>query len=195
MECWLVRLGFPLDYQEEDYYQDAIGSFGKFLLWQEEDRRLIRVIIRARVIDLQSVLHFIVFSKSEGFESDSKTVQCEILQHNLLGGGPPDEDLVPELPVGDGSPFAFFRLRQPGVGPVQQMQEPEQGPEQDQGQNPGGQQPQDQNWVNQPIGQANLWNGAWDPWPQPQQQPQQALAIQDLNMQPMEIDLNNLALQ
>ena len=56
-----MLLGFPPDYQEEDCNQDAIGSFGKFLLWQEEDRRLTRVIIRARVIDLQSVPHFIVF--------------------------------------------------------------------------------------------------------------------------------------
>ena len=124
-----MLLGFPPDYQEEDLYQYAIGSFGKFLLWQQEDRRLTRVIISARVIDLQSVPHFIVFSESEGFASDSWTVQCEILQHNLLGGGPPEEDLVLDLPVGDGAPFAFFGLGQPGVGPAQ---EPEQQPDQEQ---------------------------------------------------------------
>jgi hypothetical protein len=63
--------GVPPEYQEEDYYQDAIGSFGKFLYLQQEERRLTRVMIRARVIDLQSIPHFIVFSKSGGFESDS----------------------------------------------------------------------------------------------------------------------------
>lgn len=60
-ECWLMLLGFPLDYQEEAFYQDAIGSFGKLLYQQQEEHRLTRVIIRARVIDLQSVPHFTVF--------------------------------------------------------------------------------------------------------------------------------------
>lgn len=60
------------------------------------------------------------FSESGGFESDSWIVQCEILQHNLLGGGPQDEDPIPELPVGDGAPFSFFGLRQPGAGLDQQ---------------------------------------------------------------------------
>lgn len=83
-----MLMGFPPDYQEEQFYQDAIYFFGKFLHLQEEGRRLTRVIIRARVIDLQSVPHFIVFPESEGFESDSWTVQCEILQYSLLGGGP-----------------------------------------------------------------------------------------------------------
>jgi hypothetical protein len=41
------------------------------LYLQQEERRLTRVMIRARVIDLQSIPHFIVFSKSGGFESDS----------------------------------------------------------------------------------------------------------------------------
>lgn len=71
------------------------------------------------MIDLQSIPHFIVFSESRGFESDSWTVQCEILQHNLLGGGPQDEDPIPELLVGDWAPFAFFGLSQPGAGPEQ----------------------------------------------------------------------------
>jgi hypothetical protein len=71
------------------------------------------------------VPHFIVFSESEGLDSDSWMVQCEILQHNLLGAGPPIEDLVPKLPVGDGAPFAFFGLGQQGAGPVKEPQEPE----------------------------------------------------------------------
>lgn len=120
-----MLLGFPPDYQEEEFYHRAIGSFGRFLFWQEEERRLTRVIIRARVTDLQSVPHFIVFSESEGLDNDSWMVQCEILQHNLLGAGPPIEDLVPKLPVGDEAPFAFFGLGQPGAGPVKEPQEPE----------------------------------------------------------------------
>lgn len=131
-ECWLMILGFPPDYQEEEFYQNAISSFGRLLYIQQEEGRLTRVIIRARVIDLQSIPHFIVFAESEGFESDSWTVQCEILQHNLLRGGPQDEDPVPELAVGDGAPFDFFGLGQPGAGLV--LGEQEQQQEQPEGQ-------------------------------------------------------------
>lgn len=91
--------------------------------------------------------HFIVFSESEGPESDSWTVQCEILQHNLLGGGPQDEDPIPELPIGDGAPFAFFGLGQPGAGPDQGDQE-------------------QNDFLNiQPPEQNAAWNGPRDPWP------------------------------
>lgn len=106
------------------------------------------MIIRARVFDLQSVPHFIVFSKTAGPDSDSWIVQCEILQHNLLGGGPPVEDLVPELPVGDGAPFAFFGLGQPGAGPDIQDQDQDQNAE-DQGEDQG--QNQEQNWDDQQV--------------------------------------------
>jgi len=134
-ECWIMMLGFPPNYQDEQYFQDAIGSFDKLLFWQEEDRWLTRIIIRARVLDLQSIPHFILFSDAPGFEGDSWTVQCEILQHNLLGGGPPDEEQVPDLPF-DGAPFDFFGLGQPGAGPFQNNQ-------QQQNQNQGMQQQND----------------------------------------------------
>lgn len=70
-ECWLMFLNFPADYQAKQFYQDAIGSFGKFILWQKEDRRVVRVIVKARVLDLHFVPHFIVFSKSKGMASNS----------------------------------------------------------------------------------------------------------------------------
>lgn len=68
-EHWIMLMGFPPDYQEEQYNQDAIGSFGKFLYWQEEERRLTIVIIRASVIDLQSIPHFIVSSDLRGLKA------------------------------------------------------------------------------------------------------------------------------
>lgn len=185
-ECWIMMLGFPPNFQEEQFFQDAIGSFGRFLYWQEGDRRLTRVIIRARVLDLQSIPYFILFSEAPGFEGQSWTVQCEVLQHNLLGGGPADEDPVPDLPL-DGVPFDFFGLGQPGAGPVQQE---------------GDDDPQDQEQEMHlehglQIQQAQMNDAAgWDLWPD--QNHQQIHLAQDLNQAPqdwMEIDLNVMAQQ
>lgn len=170
-ECWIMLMGFPPDYQEDQFYQDAIGSFGKLLYSQKENRRLTRVIVKARVLDVQSIPHFVVFSESASLESESWTVQCEVLQHKLLGGGPPVEEAVPELPVGDGAPFDFFGLDQPGAGPQQVDQDIVQG--------------MDQN-IQLELGQGNPWEGPWDPWPDQQQQHENM----NLNLEPMEIDLN-----
>jgi hypothetical protein len=38
--------------------------------------------------------NFIVLIEAEEFQGYSWTVQCEILEHQLLGGVPTDEDLV-----------------------------------------------------------------------------------------------------
>ena len=62
--------------------------------------------IKARVVDLTEIPWFIVCSKGENFESESWTCQCEILQANLLGGGPPDES--PHPPNGPDGLQPFF---------------------------------------------------------------------------------------
>lgn len=67
------------------------------------------------MIDLQSVPHFIVFSEGEGFESDSWTVQCEILQYDMNGGGPQDEDPMPEHPIAN-APLTSLALGNQELG-------------------------------------------------------------------------------
>lgn len=121
-----MLLGFPLDYQEEDFIQEAIDAFGKLIYWQKDSSYKTRVLVKARVLDLQSVPPFIVFTESLMHESDGWTIQCEVLQSNLLGGGPQDEDHVPDLPVGNGAPFAFYGFGKLGVGPPQQVVEDQQ---------------------------------------------------------------------
>jgi hypothetical protein len=44
------------------------------------------VIIKARVTDLADIPHYIIISEGDFFEGVSLTVQCEILQQDLLGG-------------------------------------------------------------------------------------------------------------
>jgi hypothetical protein len=84
-ECWLMLLGFPLDYRSSEYLQAAIGSFGRLILWEEDRRNVYRTLLRVRVTSLEEVPQFIVFSEADGFIGDSWTVQCEIIQQTLLG--------------------------------------------------------------------------------------------------------------
>jgi hypothetical protein len=45
-------------------------------------------------------------------------VQCEILEQQILGGGPANEEQVPEVNEnGHPSIFDFFGIDQPGQGP------------------------------------------------------------------------------
>lgn len=114
--------------------------------------------IKARVLDLQSVPHFIIFSETAGLEG---TVQCEILQHQLLGGGPPDEEPVPGDNVIGNNAFQFFGLGQQVNAPVfdlNQAQQPE---------------------------------AKWDNWPEPQEQAQHNPPPQQPQAPaPMQLDLN-----
>jgi hypothetical protein len=76
----------------------------------ENDRDfLTRLMVRARVIDLVDVPHFIVLTDTQGFQSQSWTVLCEIMQQPLLEVLPQDEDLVPpQLDNGQPPMFDFF---------------------------------------------------------------------------------------
>lgn len=70
-ECWLMLMGFPLDYWQTDYIQDAICSFGKVDNWINNRSRLTRLLVRARVADLQSIPQWIVYSDGLGNSLDS----------------------------------------------------------------------------------------------------------------------------
>jgi hypothetical protein len=113
-ECWLMLLGFPLDYRSSEFLQAAIGSFGRLILWEEDRNNISRTLLRVRVTSLDEVPQFIVFSEAEGFAGDSWTVQCEIIQQLMLGGQAQDEDPIPPAPEdGHQLPLAFFGLGQP----------------------------------------------------------------------------------
>jgi len=94
-ECWLMLLGFLPDYREDEFVVNTSSSFGRVLSWVDDSRHLARLIVKARVIDYESVPQFIVLTEGEGFQGESWTLQCEILQGQLLGGLPQDEDPAP----------------------------------------------------------------------------------------------------
>jgi hypothetical protein len=117
-ECWRMLMGFPLDHWNHEVIHCAIGSFGRVVLWENYRRNLARLLVRVRVTYLVDVPHFILLTESEGFEGESWTIQCEVLQQELLGGGLADEEPVPvPNPNGQPSMFDFFDLGQSGQPP------------------------------------------------------------------------------
>jgi hypothetical protein len=93
-ECWLMLLGFPLDYWNHESIQSAVGVFGRVVLWENDRNHLAKLLVRARVTNLQDVSHFIVLTDVEGFNGESWTIQCEILEQEMLGQLPADEDPI-----------------------------------------------------------------------------------------------------
>jgi hypothetical protein len=67
-----------------------------------------------------------VYSDDMGNDLDSWTIQCEIVSHDFVGGGPPSEDPAPNH-FDHLAPFDFFGLGQPGAGPVIPPQAQQQG--------------------------------------------------------------------
>jgi hypothetical protein len=87
------------------------------MMWENDRRHLTRLMVKARVTNLQDIPHFVLLREVEDFQSHSWTVQCEIREQQLLGGQQMDEDPRPELnPAGHPPMFDFFGLGQLGLG-------------------------------------------------------------------------------
>lgn len=65
------------------------------------------------MLDLDKVPVFIVVTDAEGFHRHSWIVQCEVIEQQLLGGQPTDEEPIPNLNMDDINPvFDFFGFGQ-----------------------------------------------------------------------------------
>lgn len=118
-ECWLMLMGFPNGYWKQEYVDTVMGPLGKAISWDDNPNHLTRMLVRARVVDLASIPHFIVFSDTVGYDGDSWTIQVEILQHENISNGPPDEDPIPSPKPDQGPPlFNFFGLGQQVLAPI-----------------------------------------------------------------------------
>jgi hypothetical protein len=141
-EVWLTLLGLPLDYWAQECLEQAITSFGRLISWERDLNKLGRLILKARVIDLESVPHFIVVTDGERAQGESWTVQCEILQQEMLQELTPDEDPEPDNSNGQEPPINFFGFGQqmPGFHQQQMNAAPDANPPAE-------------NWQNGPQGQ------------------------------------------
>jgi hypothetical protein len=173
-----MLLGFPLDYRSSEYLQAAIRSFGRLILWEEDQSNISRTLLRVRVTSLDEVPQFIVFSEAEGFAGDSWTVQCEIIQQLMLGGQAQDEDPIPPAPEdGHQLPLVFFGLGQPMPPTGLDLNFPPEPA--------GGELPAQQDGFGQ---------GDWDQWivnVQPNQQVPQPILPEEQPIQQEELQLSN----
>lgn len=161
-DYWLILLGFPNDYWSEKHIQNALGTFAKVLLWEADDRLLTRLLVRAKVKDVEKVPHFIVYEDPHNVDGESWTIQCEVLKHKPQDEGPPEENPIPEnLDLEISPPYDFFGLGQPING---------QNAEQNQGQN----------------------QGAWNPWLADLQSQNQQMQEQPMQMDLNEVPVHEL---
>jgi hypothetical protein len=54
-DCWMMMLGFPVDYMTEKHIHNAINDFGRLILWEESQQFPGRVLARARVTNVHEV--------------------------------------------------------------------------------------------------------------------------------------------
>lgn len=73
-EVWLILLGLPFDYWEEEYIDNVLGPFGRMISWDRDLDNRTWLLVKARVMDLESIPHFVVFSDTEAQDSDSWTI-------------------------------------------------------------------------------------------------------------------------
>jgi hypothetical protein len=66
------------------------------LLWEKDPNRKGRILVKVRVTDLLDIPRSIRMTESSRPEAQSWTFLVEILLDNLLGGGPADEDPLPD---------------------------------------------------------------------------------------------------
>jgi hypothetical protein len=117
-EVWLMLLGTNVDFWSDAHIHKIIGDHGQVIAWGEDHNNLARVLVKARVVNLEDIHWFIVSTEGPGFEGDSWTIQTEIIHTRMLGvnvadeeGPPGPDDLQPEF-------FDFFGFGQPHLEPI-----------------------------------------------------------------------------
>ena len=108
---WLMFLGVPLDYRNEEILSEVVGTFGQFHYWNHEDDRLVRSLVYASFPDNLLVPRDVVFRKfaNVGGVVVSWTASCSILTATFAEQLPRDEDVMPV----DGNPHPMPGHLQP----------------------------------------------------------------------------------
>ena len=119
-------VGLPLDNIHMDDLNASFSHIGTVVLWEKDPRHKGRIIVKVRVTKLDEIPKSVTFSHGDRPDSESWTFSVEVLSQTLLGGGPPDEDPLPDEGV-DPHPLPAA----PFVPDVPQPQQLNQGEEQD----------------------------------------------------------------
>lgn len=73
-ECWMMLLGFPEDYKSKRHIHNAISDFARIILWEQIDSYPGRIMVRARVMSVEAMLQFIVYSDPANVNGNSWTI-------------------------------------------------------------------------------------------------------------------------
>jgi hypothetical protein len=92
----MMLVGVPFDHWNTEDLSAAFNKIGKLLIWEKDYTHRARIIAKVRVTELIDIPKSIRFTEGDQPESESWTFSVEVLQETLLGGGPPDEDPLPD---------------------------------------------------------------------------------------------------
>ena len=98
---------------------NSVRSFGKLMIWDGVKTIHASVVIKIRVDEMSDIPSTAVVSGADHFLEESWTCPIVIIQENLLGGGPPNEDPIPVDPLSKPEE-EFFHPNQDNhfIGPV-----------------------------------------------------------------------------
>ena len=95
-DCWLLLVGPPLDYINSEDVRSMFCRIGNVIAWEQDPRDKGKLLVKLRCTELEDIPKSIRLTEGEFPESESWTFSVEVLQQSLLGGGPQDEDPLPD---------------------------------------------------------------------------------------------------
>jgi hypothetical protein len=98
VKCWIILLGYPLDFKDATTLVEVCTPFARVLHWNSEDSSMSRVLLRVLVEDRREIPRDVVIKmgrESDG-EGRSWTVPIYIFNSEILPVGPFDEEDPPD---------------------------------------------------------------------------------------------------
>jgi len=85
-------IGFDIDLWTRQLVEKVVSSFGLLMIWEEDHYNLARAVVKVRVSSLEDIPWFFVFTEGVGPDTDSWSVQTEMIQATMIGNAAQDED-------------------------------------------------------------------------------------------------------
>lgn len=92
----MLLVGPPLDHFCTKDLNATFSDIGKVLLWERDPNRKGRIMAKLRVTKLDEIPKSVRMTIGDYHEFESWTFSVEVMLQNLLGGGPADEDPIPD---------------------------------------------------------------------------------------------------